>query len=74
VLQLLRPLNRRRFLAGLAAGANWLVIWYAPVPVWIGVITDLVVLWGLAAAFRDRPSRSVERHSGYWPRKRLASF
>jgi len=36
VLILLRPLTWRRWLAGLAAGAAWLITWYAPVSTRIG--------------------------------------
>jgi hypothetical protein len=38
VLILVRPLTWLRWLAGLAAGAVWLITWYAPVSKWIGVI------------------------------------
>lgn len=52
VLILIRPLTRRGWLAGLAAGAAWLVTWYAPVAIWIGVLSELLALggliWGLA--------------------------
>ncbi len=52
ILNLLRPLTWRGWLSGLAAGAAWLVTWYAPLPVWIGSLLDLMVIWGLFAAFR----------------------
>jgi hypothetical protein len=45
VLILTRPLTWRRWLAGLAAGAAWLVTWYAPVPIWVGALLTLAVLW-----------------------------
>jgi len=45
VLTLLRPLTWRRGLAGLAAGAAWLITWYAPVSIWIGALLELLVLW-----------------------------
>ena len=37
VLILLGPLAWRTWLAGLTAGVAWLIIWYAPVSIWIGV-------------------------------------
>jgi hypothetical protein len=47
ILIFLRPLSWRSWLAGLAAGAVWLVTWYAPISIWIGAFLELVVLWGL---------------------------
>jgi len=47
VLILIRPLTRRGWLVGLAAGAAWLITWYAPVSIWIGVLLELLVLWAL---------------------------
>jgi hypothetical protein len=58
ILLLIRPLTWRGWLAGLAAGATWLVIWYAPISVWISVLLELVALGGLVLAFR-RPSTPV---------------
>jgi hypothetical protein len=55
ILNLLRPLTWDRWLWGLAAGAGWLVTWYAPFPIWIGALLELMVLWGLFAAFRPLP-------------------
>jgi hypothetical protein len=46
---LLRSFSRRTWLWGLAAGVAWLITWYAPVPIWFGVLLELVVLWGLFA-------------------------
>ena len=57
VLNLLRPLTWRGWLLGLAAGAAWLVTWYAPLPIWIGALLELMVLWGLFTAFRRLPLR-----------------
>jgi hypothetical protein len=59
VLILLRPLTWRRWLAGLAAGAMWLITWYAPIPTRIGALLEFLVLWGLGGAFRKRASRKV---------------
>jgi len=47
VLILIRPLTRRGWLVGLATGAAWLITWYAPVSIWIGVLLELLVLWAL---------------------------
>ena len=54
VLILLRPFTWQRWLAGLAAGMFWLVTWYAPVPIWIGVCMELLVLWNLRNSFQKR--------------------
>jgi hypothetical protein len=53
LLLLLRPLAWRGWLATLAAGLAWLVIWYAPIPSWLGALLALGVLWGLWWGFRD---------------------
>jgi hypothetical protein len=55
ILNLLRPLTWCGWLSGLAAGATWLVTWYAPLPVLIGALLELMVLWGMFAAFRRPP-------------------
>ncbi|MCL5999466.1 MAG: hypothetical protein M1546_25890 [Chloroflexi bacterium] len=47
VLILLRPLTWRRWLVGLAAGAVWLITWYAPIPAWMGTLLELLALGGL---------------------------
>ena len=52
ILNLIRPLTRRGWFLGLAAGASWLVTWYAPLPILIGALLELMVLWGLFSAFR----------------------
>jgi hypothetical protein len=59
VLLLLRPLTWRRWLAGVAAGAAWLITWYAPVSIWIGAVLELLVLRGLGSPFRNPESRKV---------------
>ena len=59
VLIILRPLTWRRWLAGLAAGAAWLITWYAPISTRIGALLELLVLWGLEGAFRKRASRKA---------------
>jgi hypothetical protein len=53
ILNVLRPLTWRGWLSGLAAGAAWLIAWLAPVPIWMGALLELMVLWGLLAAFRQ---------------------
>jgi hypothetical protein len=52
VLVLVRPLTWQGWLAGLGAGIIWLVIWYGPIPAWIGAALDLFVIAGLIRAFR----------------------
>jgi hypothetical protein len=47
VLILIRPLTRRGWLVSLAAGAAWLITWYAPVSIWGAVLLELLILWGL---------------------------
>ena len=59
VLTLLRPLTWRRWLAGLAAGASWLITWYVPVSTQIGALLELLVLWGLGRAFGKRASHKA---------------
>lgn len=46
-LLLIRPLTWNKWLTGLAGGVTWLVTWYAPVPIWIGVGLEFLVLWRL---------------------------
>lgn len=43
-LLLIRPLTWNSWLTGLAGGIVWLVTWYAPVSIWIGVGLELLVL------------------------------
>jgi hypothetical protein len=52
VLVLLFPLTWRGWLASLAAGIIWLVVWYGPAPVWVGAVLVLLVIAGLIRAFR----------------------
>jgi hypothetical protein len=60
VLILIRPLTWRGWLAGLAAGIIWLVVWYGPVPVWVGAMLELFVVVGLIRAFRrTAPPKTV---------------
>jgi len=62
VLIILRPLTWRRWLAGLAAGAAWLITWYAPISTRIGALLELLILWGLGGAFRKRASQRAAYH------------
>jgi hypothetical protein len=55
ILNVLCPFTWQGWLSGLAAGAAWLITWYAPVPIWTGALLELLVLWGLLAAFH-RPA------------------
>jgi hypothetical protein len=50
VLILIRPLTWRGWLAGLALGTGWLIIWYAPLSIWAGIMLALLVLGGLMSA------------------------
>ena len=51
VLTLLHRPTLKTGLAGLAAGGAWLVIWYAPLPLWAHITVATLVVWGLLAAF-----------------------
>jgi hypothetical protein len=44
LLNLVRPFAWPGWLAGLAAGAGWLLTWYAPIPFWGGVLLEIMVL------------------------------
>ena len=44
---LVRPFTWGIWLTGLGAGFVWLITWYAPIPVWVGVILELCILWSL---------------------------
>jgi len=60
LLLLIRPLTWGRWLAGLAGGVGWLITWYAPVSIWIGIGLELLVLWGLHIVFRQTsPSKAT---------------
>lgn len=47
IMNAARPFSRARWLAGLAAGAVWLVTWYAPIPIWIGPALLVCAIYGL---------------------------
>ena len=44
----LRPLTLKNWGLGIASGAAWLITWYAPIPLWIGAILGLLIIFGLA--------------------------
>ncbi len=39
-----RPLTLRGWLAAIATGIAWLAVWYAPIPIWLAVATNGVVV------------------------------
>jgi len=41
-----RPLTLKKWGLGLASGTTWLISWYAPVPLWIGVTLGLLIFYG----------------------------
>ena len=53
-ISLLRlPLTWGSWLVGLAGGLTWLVSWYAPVSIWVGAVSALLVVWAVRVEFRD---------------------
>jgi hypothetical protein len=44
VLVLVRPLTWRGWFAALASGAGWLITWYAPISIWVGMMLELFIL------------------------------
>jgi hypothetical protein len=65
VLVLVRPLTWRGWLAALGSGLIWLVVWYAPVSVWIGAVLELFVIAALVRAFRHTPlSKEIPQDLG----------
>lgn len=59
ILIFLRPLSWRIWMAGFAAGAVWLMIWYAPISIWMGALLELFVLRGLAGTLRKFSSQKA---------------
>ena len=53
LLILVLPFTWRRGLASLAAGAVWLCVWYAPLPIGIDPLLLMLVVGGLYQAFRQ---------------------
>jgi hypothetical protein len=54
VLLLIRPLNWERWLAGLGAGLVWLITWYAPITLWLGILITVLSILGLIFVYRKR--------------------
>lgn len=62
VLLLVRAPTWRLCMVGLSAGTTWLITWYAPVPLWIGIVLELLVLVQiLTAVAKARQERTVMR-------------
>ena len=61
-LILLRPLTWRLWLAGLGTGVAWLIVWYAPITMGIGVAVNLLVLWVLRWAEVNPDTRAPSAH------------
>jgi hypothetical protein len=62
VLILIRPLSWQRWLIGLIAGIVWLVTWYAPISIWLGVLLELGVLSMLIGARTSPLLRRLGNH------------
>ena len=60
-LILFRPLTLKNWGIGFASGATWLITWYAPVPLWIGVILGLLITFGVVRSSRWF-KREMRRH------------
>ena len=52
-LLLARGFSRRRWIAGLATGAAWLLTWYLPAPAWLGAVLIFGGCFGLWRAHRE---------------------
>jgi len=48
-----RPLTLKNWGLGLASGATWLISWYAPIPLWMGVILGLLIIFWLVSSPKD---------------------
>jgi len=49
---LFRPLTLKFWGIGFVSGVTWLITWYAPIPLWIGVILGLLIIFGLARSLK----------------------
>lgn len=47
IFHLFRPLSWRNWFANLFSGIVWLLTWYAPLPLWIGIILCVLAFFGL---------------------------
>ena len=52
LLTLLCPFSWARWWVGVAAGAAWLIVWYAPVPLWLSAIVTAFAGGSLYGVFR----------------------
>ncbi len=52
LLVLMRSLSWTRWTAGLVTGLGWLLIWYSPVPFWVGSLLDGLMILGLFLIFK----------------------
>ncbi len=59
LVMLMRPLTWQNWLAGLATGSGWLIVWYGPMPIWAGALLELALVAGLLVSFRRQP---IERN------------
>lgn len=49
-----RPVTRLGWFAAMVAGMVWLVVWYAPINIGVGVALNVLVIWLLRSAGRRR--------------------
>jgi hypothetical protein len=54
ILLLVRPLSGARWFAGLGTGLVWLITWYAPISLWLGIIINIIAILGLYSVNRRR--------------------
>jgi hypothetical protein len=52
------------WLAGLVAGLAWLITWYAPVLIWIGILLELFALGGLFLSVRKPRVSFIQTSEG----------
>jgi hypothetical protein len=57
-LTLRNPFTRRAWLCTIVAGLMWLVVWYAPIPMGLGTVANVVVLWFLYSARANKTLRA----------------
>jgi len=44
ILLLVWPLSGGQWFAGLVAGLAWLITWYAPIPLWLGIVVTVLAI------------------------------
>lgn len=54
-----QPVTRINSLHAFAAGLAWLVVWYAPIPIWLGVLTNVFVVWMLRRSGSKRKANDI---------------